>query len=220
LVSKDGRIIAKKAVTFGADVEYFGYRVLPHETGHTLCLPDLYFDLPYAQPFANVGGFDIMGDILGISPHHLQWHRWKLGWLGIESIQCFTQRGRYELKLDSRYNANPSMVAIKLNNTAVLVMEARGKGSLADACGRGVLIYVVMDDVDSGMGPIEVLDTTPNSGGCKREELNDAPQKLEASPYRVPHWNIVINVTSELVGFDTGDFIFGVDVEVPDVSIM
>lgn len=47
-------------------------------------------------------------------------------------------------------------------------------------CRPGVLIYKVRSDVDTGLGPVSVADSTKGSRGCTRSpnvqaELSDAP---------------------------------------------
>jgi M6 family metalloprotease-like protein len=46
------------------------YMVLPHETGHTMGLPDLYASGPVSQ---YTGGWDAMGNWLGTSPDFFAW---------------------------------------------------------------------------------------------------------------------------------------------------
>jgi M6 family metalloprotease-like protein len=46
------------------------HMVLPHETGHTMGLPDLYAGGPVSQ---YTGGWDAMGNWLGISPDFFAW---------------------------------------------------------------------------------------------------------------------------------------------------
>lgn len=54
-----------------------GYRVLPHENGHTFGLPDLYTQ----DGGGAVGHWDIMSEDWGADNDLLGWHKWKLGWL-------------------------------------------------------------------------------------------------------------------------------------------
>lgn len=63
-----------KTVTFGQDLwKRWGYKVLNHETGHTLGLPDLYpMDYLGLPTTYWVGGWDLMGLIAGAAPYEVQ----------------------------------------------------------------------------------------------------------------------------------------------------
>ena len=65
----DGTTVGK-TVTFGQDIwKRWGYKVLNHETGHTLGLPDLYpMDFLGLPTTHWVGGWDLMGLIAGTAP--------------------------------------------------------------------------------------------------------------------------------------------------------
>lgn len=52
-------------------------------------------------------------------------------------------------------------------------------GNDQEVCRPGVLIYKVSTDVDTGQGPVSVMDSTKDSSGCTRlpnvhAELSDA----------------------------------------------
>jgi hypothetical protein len=68
----DGTTIGK-TVTFGQDLwKRWGYKVLNHETGHTLGLPDLYpIDYLGLPTTYWVGGWDLMGLIAGTAPYEI-----------------------------------------------------------------------------------------------------------------------------------------------------
>ncbi|MDB1089592.1 M6 family metalloprotease domain-containing protein [Streptomyces sp. ACA25] len=164
--------------------------VLAHETGHVFDLPDLYRrpDDRHGDWDTYVGDWDIMGSQFALAPDFFGWHKWKLGWLNTEFIDCVRGPGvtRHTLEplgapLDPERPENDTRLAvIRTGAHEALVAEARTRaGNDADACTSGVLLYLVRSDVPSAQGPIEVLDGSPDSGACHgrsvHPRLADAP---------------------------------------------
>ncbi|MGW1027332.1 M6 family metalloprotease domain-containing protein [Streptomyces sp. NPDC002577] len=154
-----------------------GYRVLPHENGHTFGLPDLYTQ----DGGSDVGHWDIMSEDWGADNDMLAWHKWKLGWLDNSQISCASTRGVSEhLLTPLARRGGPKLLFVPLTATTGYAVEVRTKAGNDEAvCKPGVLIYRVDADVDTGHGPISVMDSTPHSGGCTRSpnvqaELSDA----------------------------------------------
>ena len=154
-----------------------GYRVLPHENGHVFGLPDLYT----AEGGGAVGHWDIMSEDWGANNDLLAWHKWKLGWLDASQVGCATGKGTREYPLTPLARAGgPKLVFIPLNAHSGYAVELRTRAGNDEAvCRPGVLIFRVDADVDTGMGPITVYDSTRDSGGCTRApnvhaELSDA----------------------------------------------
>ena len=195
--------LAKKVVTFGHDAYVtWHYKTLNHETGHTMCLPDLY-PLDGRRTGLWVGGWDIQGYINGPSPDYFAWHKWKLGWLNDEQIGCISETNSSThvlspMEVQSQDEATKALV-VKRNDTFVLVAEVRSTlGVDEDACGTGVLLYTVSTVTDTGVGPIKVIDTNPGSGGCGGDELNDAPLTLGEgggnSTWTDAEWGVSVTV--------------------------
>ena len=180
ITAGDGTLILR-TVTFGQDAPVtWGYKVMNHETGHAMGLPDLYpFDGTDTTRWT--GGFDMMSLISGVAPDFGAWHKWKLGWLEDEQIACVastpTDSRTFTLSaLEVGEGEGSKAVVVVHNETTALVAEARTTNGVdGDVCAEGVLIYVVYTDVVSGQGPIRVFDSRPGSGGCGGDELNDAP---------------------------------------------
>lgn len=174
VTAPDGTVITR-SVTFGQDTAHWGSKVLNHETGHALGLPDLYGYSGDLHRF--VGGWDLMGLISGPNPDLLAWHKWKLNWLRYDQIGCVSATGRYvDTLVPISATGGRKGVVIRTGPTTVLVAEARARTGLdAAACATGVLIYSVNTAVASGNGPVLVRDSRPGSGGCGGHELNDAP---------------------------------------------
>ncbi|KAH7191574.1 hypothetical protein BKA60DRAFT_501110 [Fusarium oxysporum] len=204
--TRQGDYVARKTVTVGTDAfTAWGPKswiVLAHETGHTMCLADLY-------PFEDlglgyyVGGWSAMGDVSGIGPDFFAWDKWRLGWIDDKSIDCVSERGTTQhtltpLELNTSDNAVKAVV-VAVNQTSALVVEARiPEGLDSGVCAPGVLLYTVDTSVKSGYGPIRVADVTPESSGCGNDSVydkNDGTLSLVqggVSVYKVPGWGVQI----------------------------
>ncbi|MFG2520657.1 M6 family metalloprotease domain-containing protein [Streptomyces sp. NPDC048527] len=155
-----------------------GYRVLPHENGHTFGLPDLYTQ----DGGGAVGHWDIMSEDWGADNDLLGWHKWKLGWLGDNQVGCASAHGTSEHVLSPLgRRGGPKLMFVPITAKTGYAIEVRTReGNDEAVCRPGVLIYRVDADVDTGSGPITVEDATRDSGGCTRSpnvhaELSDAP---------------------------------------------
>lgn len=174
VTAADGTSIGH-TVTFGQDMWFWGFKVVNHETGHTMGLPDLY-------PFSGgpttqyVGGWDMLGLISGPAPDRFGWHKWKLGWIDDSQVDCVSNPGTTTHILTPLETAGGTKITvIRTSATRAIVAEDRqALGVDTATCATGVLIYTVDTTVPTGSGPIQVQDATPNSGGCDGAELNDA----------------------------------------------
>jgi len=143
-----------------------------------------------------------MGLISGPSPDYFAWDQWRLGWLSDDNIACVSGSGVTQHLLapleGSPASGKPQAVVIKRNGTDVLVAEARtAQGVDAASCATGVLLYKVSTAIETGKGPIRVLDTRPNSGGCAGDELNDAPLSTAGQSYTIPGWGVKVTLTGK-----------------------
>ncbi|MFD5075783.1 M6 family metalloprotease domain-containing protein [Streptomyces sp. NPDC058371] len=155
-----------------------GYRVLPHENGHTFGLPDLYTQ----DGGGAVGHWDIMSEDWGADNDLLGWHKWKLGWLDTAQVRCAAAPGTTEYTLTPlATKGGAKLVFVPLDAKTGYALELRTRaGNDETVCRPGILIYKVDADVDTGNGPITVYDSQRDSGGCTRSpnvhaELSDAP---------------------------------------------
>ncbi|MGW7261947.1 M6 family metalloprotease domain-containing protein [Streptomyces sp. NPDC054842] len=155
-----------------------GYRVLPHENGHTFGLPDLYTQ----DGGGAVGHWDIMSEDWGADNDLLGWHKWKLGWLEESQVRCAATPGTSEYTLTPLARAGGTkLVVVPLSAKTGYALELRTRaGNDETVCRPGILIYKVDADVDTGNGPVNVFDSQRDSGGCTRSpnvhaELSDAP---------------------------------------------
>ncbi|MFD8218349.1 M6 family metalloprotease domain-containing protein [Streptomyces sp. NPDC059697] len=175
-----------------------GYRVLPHENGHTFGLPDLYTP----EGGGAVGHWDIMSEDWGADNDLLGWHKWKLGWLDESQVRCAASPGTTEYTLTplSR-SGGEKLVFVPTSAKTGYAFELRTHdGNDAAVCRPGILIYKVDASVDTGNGPITVYDSKRHSGGCTRSpnvhaELSDAPFAPGES-FKDPKTGITISVTA------------------------
>jgi M6 family metalloprotease-like protein len=180
-----------------------GYRVLPHENGHTFGLPDLYTQ----DGGGAVGHWDIMSEDWGADNDLLGWHKWKLGWLDETQVSCAASPGTKEYTLTPLGRAGGAkLVFVPTGSRTGFAVELRTRGGNdATVCRPGILIYKVDAGVDTGNGPITVYDATRDSGGCTRSpnvhaELSDAPFAPGQS-FKDPRTGVTISVAgADLAG--------------------
>lgn len=162
----------KTAVTFGQDVHLkYGFKTLNHETGHTMGLPDLYpSDSKKLARGAWVGGYDIMGLINGTSPDYFAWHKWKLGWLDDDQVDCVSAKGSSKHVITPlEKTGGVKAAAVKLNETKAFVVELRATAAYNASCSIGLVGYVINTagtNWNSNGAPIEVLDPHMSDRGC------------------------------------------------------
>jgi hypothetical protein len=95
-------------------------------------------------------------------------------------------------------------VVVATSDITALVAEARvAEGLDSNVCAPGVLLYTVDTTIETGNGPIRVLDANPSSGGCsgyngQNDELNDATLSLDrgANSYEVEGWGFSVQLLS------------------------
>ncbi|KAF2993101.1 hypothetical protein E8E13_000838 [Curvularia kusanoi] len=182
VTAPDGTVIGN-SVTYGQDMyDTWGFKTVNHETGHTMGLPDLY---PYSNGTTTqwVGGFDMMGLISGQSPDYLALLKWQLGWITTSQVSCVNTTGTSTHRLSpvEVQGGTEKLIMVPVDGNRSILAEVRSTlGANSGACGTGVLIYEAWSDIESGYGPIRVIDSTPNSSGCGSSgaELNDSPYKV------------------------------------------
>lgn len=146
-------------VTFGTDVRVanWGGRILAHEVGHMLGLPDLYRfgALLFPDFIRDAGGWDLMSWIRP-GAHDLVWHKRKLGWIDESQIVCATRSVDVDLHASASAEG-PKAVIVPLDEDTALVAEVR-KPVARDAflCDSGVLVYTVDAATATGQGPVVV----------------------------------------------------------------
>lgn len=154
-----------------------------HEAYHLYGLPDLY-NVGADASVEWAGGWDPMS-MAGISDL-IGWHKWKLGWIGNDQVDCVRPGGTSTHSLQPVGSPDGARIAVaRTGRNSAVVAEARTRTGLdEDICAEGVLLYTVDSSVPTGRGPVRVRDSRPSSGGGKAcadrspvqlAELGDAP---------------------------------------------
>lgn len=161
--------------------------VLAHETGHVFDLPDLYHRPTDGKGDWDtyVGDWDVMGSQFGLSPDFFGWHKWKLGWLDGRAVRCVTKSELITLEPLAAAPApggslGTRLAVVRTGEDTALAIEARAAtGNDETTCTEGLLLYRVQSEAASGGGPIEVVDTHPDTAACWDQSvyppLADAP---------------------------------------------
>jgi M6 family metalloprotease-like protein len=176
----DGAHLDKVSLIYGHDQS--GFRVLAHENGHALGLPDLYAADDFQRTDHLAGQWDTMSLDWGLQGDMLAWHKWKLGWIADRQIDCVASPGTRTFKLRPiEVPGGGKAVVVPFGDTKAYVLELREPlGNDKDACREGILAYRVRTDVNSGQGPVTVEDSHPLTSACDFSSntfnsLNDAP---------------------------------------------
>ncbi|MFC9857844.1 MULTISPECIES: M6 family metalloprotease domain-containing protein [unclassified Streptomyces] len=148
--------------------------VLAHETGHVFDLADLYHRPTDGKGDWDtyVGDWDVMGSQFGLAPDLFGWHKWKLGWLDRRQVVCV--QGAADLTLEPIAAApvpagsvGTRLAVVRTGEGSALAIEARSAvGNDSATCSEGVLIYRIRNETPSGGGPVEVIDTHPDTQSC------------------------------------------------------
>ncbi|PZH02169.1 peptidase M6, partial [Streptomyces sp. NTH33] len=72
------------------------------------------------------------------------------------------------------------LAVVRTGSDSALAVEARAQlGNDVTGCREGVLVYRVRSGVESGSGPVQVIDAHPRTGACARTSVHpplaDAP---------------------------------------------
>lgn len=179
--------------------------VLAHETGHVFDLPDLYHrpDDGKGDWDTYVGDWDVMGSQFGLAPDLFGWHKWKLGWLDRREVVCVQSSRDVTLEPIAAMPARGASVGTRLavvrtgEDSAVGIEARSATGNDSTTCTEGILLYRIHAETPSGGGPVEVIDTHPDTDACWDRSvyppLADAPLRL-GETYSVPGGHTRIEV--------------------------
>lgn len=156
-------LIGKGVANFGPE---YASRVVAHELGHLMGLPDLYsYDANsyLTQNLPNI--FTTMGTLQGSESDSLKWNKFILRWLSESQVQCFDTLPEYstiKLVADSLVNSQETeLVLIKLSGNKILAIESIPlKGFFSHSNQGGFLVYTVDTSVRTGNGPIVIIPRT------------------------------------------------------------
>ncbi|HCT79799.1 MAG TPA: peptidase M6 [Micromonosporaceae bacterium] len=206
VVVHDGKVF-KNGVTFGQDAWFWGHRILNHETGHDMGLPEDYNATGAGPTFAFTGGWDVMGNIKGHAPDFFAWEKWKLGWLTDRQVACVSGNARGTVRLLSPIEepGGTKAIVVRTGRYTAWVAEVRQPIKLDEqACNKGVLIYKIDASVPNGGPSTRVFDANPAGEGCgvpgqRTDPLNDAPFDT-GGVFEDPQTGVKIRVLADING--------------------
>ncbi|KAJ4296364.1 hypothetical protein N0V90_006409 [Kalmusia sp. IMI 367209] len=186
--TRNGTFVAPKAVTVGYDAyAKWGFKLINHETGHVMCLADLY---PASGAVGlYVGEYNIMGNINAKSSDYFAWDKWRLGWLDDTQVECVA----YENKTVSTHTIFPlesraeeiKTVVLRRNATQAMVLEVRAGGGVdVQDYKPGVVVYTVDTTVETLQGPIRVL-------------VNEPLGLEDQDGLEVPSWGVKVSIAGK-----------------------
>ena len=200
-------LIGKGIANYGPD---YASRVVAHELGHLIGLPDLYsYDANgyWTQNLPNI--YTTMGTLQGSESDSLKWNKFILRWLSESQVLCFDAILDYsKINLVSNSSANSSeieLVLIKLSASKVLAIESIPlQGFFSHSRQGGFLVYTVDTSVRTGNGPIIIIprSTALTSAPISRNlpdwlRLTDAP--LISGTYLLYNGMIIENENNLLI---------------------
>lgn len=143
-------------ITVGQVMTEEGRRIIIHEIGHALGLPDLYETGEY-ETSRFTGEFGVMGDDYGQAPEFFAYERWLLGWLGDDRVRCID--GEYKAALSAIETGDGlAAIMVRTGPSRLLVVESRRPiGHDSELRTPGVVVYQVDTSIHSGKGPIQVV---------------------------------------------------------------
>jgi len=170
--------VTVEAIT--VQTEYTAWGTFAHEFGHQLGLPDLYDYTVAAKPGVyleaaiHVGPYCLMSRSTE-RPLMLGWSKLTLGWLPPSNVQIAQPGDIKSVKIRPHRSLSNETMLLKIQISSkqyylVEVRERTGYDSvLPDS---GVLITFVDELVESGQGPVRLIDANPT------KSLDDAPFDL------------------------------------------
>lgn len=200
VTTRNGTFVSKKAVTVGYDAyAKWGYKLINHETGHVMCLADLYPATGAVGLY--VGDYNIMGNINALYPDYFAWDKWRLGWLEDVQVDCISALDKgvttHTIHALESKSEGLKFVVLKRNETQALIVEARTGGGVDDKGGKpGIVVYAIDTAVETLQGPIRVFTEKPLS-------LEDR------SELKIPAWGARVIVKEQendayVVSIETG----------------
>lgn len=159
----------RSGITFGTDLRiqdppHYAPHLVVHETGHLLGLPDLYLygAGSFTTAHRSAGMWDVMS-WLGTGAHYVAWHKWKLGWLDQQRVDCLYAASveRTLVPFDADTGLQALIVRTQLPTMHVIEVR-RARGFDGNLCEEGVLVYSVDMNAAGGSEPVRVLSARPD----------------------------------------------------------
>jgi len=171
--------VTVEAIT--VQTEYTAWGTFAHEFGHQLGLPDLYDYTVAAKPGVyleaaiHVGSYCLMSRSTE-RPLMLGWCKVTLGWVPPSNVQVVQPGNIKSIKIRPHRSLSNETMLLKIQISPkqyylVEVRERTGYDSVLPD--EGVLIIFVDELLESGQGPIRLIDANPAT-----KSLDDAPFDL------------------------------------------
>lgn len=142
-------------ITSGADLTFWGGLWLNHEMGHSMTLVDLY---SFVAPTGFTRPFSLMDDIASEAPEYLAYERWVLEWIDDQQVACLGASEQVRLS-PIELTGGTKAVMVPVGRTRSVVVESRRAiGWDSSLSSEGAVAYVVDTSIQSGFGPIEVMN--------------------------------------------------------------
>jgi len=171
--------VTVEAIT--VQTEYTPWGTFAHEFGHQLGLPDLYDYTVAAKPGVyleaaiHVGSYCLMSRSTE-RPLMLGWCKLALGWLSPSNVQTVQLGDVKSIKIrPHRSLSNETMLLkIQISPKQYYLVEVRERAGYDSVLpDSGVIITFVDELVESGQGPVRLIDANPAT-----KSLDDAPFDL------------------------------------------
>ncbi len=144
------------------------WKVLAHEIGHNLGLPDLYATNSNYANINNysgktIGPFDMMGSLSAAGNELTFWNRWLLGWIQDSQVACISDLKEIQnvslTSLSSSERGTKGIVIPTSTSTAFLIESRRAQGfdQKLNPDEVGLVVYAIDTKIGSGAGPIKVI---------------------------------------------------------------
>lgn len=163
-------------------------RVMSHELGHTMKLPDYYSYEDAFDLHKYVGSWDSMGDAY-LGNHFSAWTKRALGWLSKRDSICL-RRGSATFTLNAVDDVSGKRSAyIRTGRKKAYVVETRRRAGFdLNICRSGVVIYRLNAARLATEGGIRVVPRNRDSGRVPRRCLdNGGSGRHHKAPFRPGH---------------------------------
>ena len=165
VISKNGEVHNLSLIGAGIakNGPFYAARVVVHEVGHLMGLPDLYSysENGYWQ-FNSPSIFSSMGSLQGSESDSLGWNKFILKWIDTSEVKCIDETYFSQVlklsNLPEKQVGKYKLVIIKMSEFRVIVIESIPlKGFFSSSKFGGYLVYEVDSSKPTGEVPIRII---------------------------------------------------------------